>query len=164
MAFLSFVFFCKLRECYTEEATSASYFCLFLLFCYCLPGPANLPSSCCASGLAGNDNKELRVSRKHLWVKENMSRFETGLKMFSRASFVLCCRSLLTHWLNSCWADWPAQAGSNRKAGRGKSMKLKLLLLYSIHATYGRIQMSEMPKRLKLTSLRPGGRWKSAAL
>ena len=31
--------------------------------------------------------------------------------------FVLCCRSLLTHWYNSCWADWPAQAGSNRKAG-----------------------------------------------
>ena len=60
-AFLSFVFFRKLRECYTEEATLASYFCLFLLFCYCPPGPANLPSSCCATGLAGNDNKELRV-------------------------------------------------------------------------------------------------------
>ena len=38
---------------------------LLLLFCYCLPGLANLPSSCCASGLAGNDNKVLRVSRKH---------------------------------------------------------------------------------------------------
>jgi hypothetical protein len=33
---------------------------LFLLICYCLPGPANLPSTCRASGLAGNDNKELR--------------------------------------------------------------------------------------------------------
>ena len=42
---------------------------------------------------------------------------------------------VLTHWHNTCWADWPAQAGSNRKAGRGKSMKLKLLLLYSIHTT-----------------------------
>ena len=27
-------------------------------------------------------------------------------------------------------------------------MKLKLLLLHSIHATYGRIQMTEMPKHL----------------
>ena len=51
---------------------------------------------------------------------------------------VLCSRSLLTHWNNSCWADWPAQAGNNRKAGRGKSTKLKLLLLYSIYATYRR--------------------------
>ena len=32
-------------------------------------------------------------------------------------------------------------------------MKLKLLLLYSIHATYGRIQMTEMPKSLKKTSM-----------
>ena len=32
-------------------------------------------------------------------------------------------------------------------------MKLKFLLLYSIHATYGRIQMTEMQKRLKSTSL-----------
>ena len=38
-------------------------------FCYCLPGPANLPSSCYASGLAGNDSKELRVSRKHQGTK-----------------------------------------------------------------------------------------------
>ena len=37
----------------------------------------------------------------------------------------------LSHWLKSCWAEWPTQAGSNRKAGGGKSMKLKLLLLYS---------------------------------
>ena len=37
---------CKLHNCYTVEANSASYFSLFLLFCYCLPGPANLPSSC----------------------------------------------------------------------------------------------------------------------
>ena len=49
--FLSFVFFCKLREWYTEDATSASYFCLFLLFCYCLPGPANLPRSCYSSAV-----------------------------------------------------------------------------------------------------------------
>ena len=55
-AFLGFVFFRKLRECYTKEATSTSYFCLLLLFCYCLPGSANLPSSCWASGLAGNIN------------------------------------------------------------------------------------------------------------
>ena len=39
-------FFSMLRECFTEETTSVSYFCLFLLLCYCLPGPANLPSSC----------------------------------------------------------------------------------------------------------------------
>ena len=44
--------------------------------------------------------------------------------------------SLLTHGHNGCWADWPAQDGSNRKAGRGKSMKPKLLPLYNIHATY----------------------------
>ena len=57
--------------------------------------------------------------------------------------FFLCCRPLLAHCPNSCWADWPAQAGSNRKAGRGKSMKLKLLLLYSIHTTYEIIQVTE---------------------
>ena len=39
---------------------------------------------------------------------------------------VLCCRSLLTHWHDSCWADWPAQVVSSRKAGRTKGMKLKL--------------------------------------
>ena len=65
---------------------------------------------------------------------------------------VLCCRSLLTHWHNSCWADWPDQAGSNRKAERGKSTKLKLLLWYSIHATYGRIQMTDLYKSLSETS------------
>ena len=32
-------------------------------------------------------------------------------------------------------------------------MKLKLLLLYSIQATYGRIQMTEMQKSLSETSL-----------
>ena len=47
-AFLTFVFFHKLCECYTEEATSASYFGLCLLFCCGLPGPANLPKSCYA--------------------------------------------------------------------------------------------------------------------
>ena len=47
-----------LLECYTEEATSALYFRLFQLLCYCLTGPVNLPSSCCASGLAGNGNKQ----------------------------------------------------------------------------------------------------------
>ena len=31
----------------------------------CFPVPANLPSSCCATGLVANDHKELRVSRKH---------------------------------------------------------------------------------------------------
>ena len=45
LAFLSLVFFRKLRECYTEE-TSAAYLCLVLLLCYCLPGMANLPSRC----------------------------------------------------------------------------------------------------------------------
>ena len=64
MAFLSLVFLCKLRECCREGASSASYFCLFSLSCCCQPWPSNLPSSCCASRLAGNDNKELRVSRK----------------------------------------------------------------------------------------------------
>ena len=32
----------------------------------CLPGLANPPSSCCASELAGNKSKELRVSSKHI--------------------------------------------------------------------------------------------------
>ena len=41
-----------------------------------------------------------------------------------------------------------ASPGSNRKAERRKSMKF---LLNSIHATYGRIQMTEMPKSLKKT-------------
>ena len=45
-AFLSFVFFRKLLECYKEEATFASYFCLFLLFCHCPPGATNLSSTC----------------------------------------------------------------------------------------------------------------------
>ena len=56
-AFSAFVLSSMLREFHTDEATSASYFCLFLLFCHCLPGAANLPSSCSAGGLAGNDNK-----------------------------------------------------------------------------------------------------------
>ena len=38
--------------------------------------------------------------------------------------YVRCCGSLLAHWVNSRWADWPAQASSNRKTGRDKSMKL----------------------------------------
>ena len=43
---LSFVLSRKLRDCYyTEEATSALYICLFLLFCYGLPQPAYLPSN-----------------------------------------------------------------------------------------------------------------------
>ena len=52
---------------------------------------------------------------------------------------VICCGILKTHWHSSCWADWPGLAGRNRKAGRGKRMKLKLFLLCSIHATYGRM-------------------------
>ena len=32
-------------------------------------------------------------------------------------------------------------------------MQLKLLLLYSIHATYERVQMTEMPKSLKKKSI-----------
>ena len=87
-----------------------------------------------------------------LFVMTIKSRRDSARDVLLRL-LVLCCHSLLTHWHNSCWADWPAQAGSNRKAGRGKSMKLKLLLLYSIHATYGRIQMTEMPKSLKKTSM-----------
>ena len=35
-------------------------------------------------------------------------------------------------------------------------MKLKLLLLYSIHATYRRIQMAEIPQSLKKASLMKG--------
>ena len=67
---------------------------------------------------------------------------------------VLCWHSLLTHMCKSCWADWPAQAGSNRKAGRGKSMMLKLLILYSIHATYGNLQMTEESNRIIYDSRR----------
>ena len=37
-------------------------------------------------------------------------------------------------------------------------MKLKLLLLYSIHSTYGRIQMTEMTKSLKKTCMCRGVR------
>ena len=94
------------------------------------------------------------VARAKTTVIQNHPNIDVSFSLL-----VLCCRSLLTHWHNSCWADWPAQAGSNRKAGRGKSMKLKLLLLYSIHATYGRIQMTEMQKSLSETSmiLLPGG-------
>ena len=38
---------------------------------------------------------------------------------------VPCCCSLLTHYHNSCWADWPPQGDSNRKAGRSRSAQLK---------------------------------------
>ena len=48
---------------------------------------------------------------------------------------VLCCRSVLTHWHNSCSSDLPAQAVRIRKAGGGKSMKPKLLSLYIIAFT-----------------------------
>ena len=50
----------KLHDNYTEEATSVSYFASSCFSSYCLPELANLPSSCCANGLASNDNKELR--------------------------------------------------------------------------------------------------------
>ena len=60
---LSFVFFPKLRECCTEEATPTSYFCLSLFFCYWLLGLANLPRNYSASGLAGNDNNEISLSK-----------------------------------------------------------------------------------------------------
>ena len=63
-----FVFFRKLYEGYTEGAfqlhTSASA-CFFVTF---LPWPANLPSSCCASGLEENDNKA-----KHPWPRDIFS-------------------------------------------------------------------------------------------
>ena len=58
-----------LHECYGEEATSALYSCFFHLFCYCQPGPVSPPSSCCATGSAGNNNKELMSQAKHLWFK-----------------------------------------------------------------------------------------------
>ena len=60
-AFLSFVFFYELLECYTGEATSASYFYLFLLFCCRLPVPANMSSS---SGLSGNNNTASKILSK----------------------------------------------------------------------------------------------------
>ena len=66
---------------------------------------------------------------------------------------MLCCRSLLTHCHNSCVPDWPAQACRHRKAVRDKGIKLKLLLLYSIHTTYRKIQMTGMEKSLSKTSM-----------
>ena len=61
---------------------------------------------------------------------------------------------LLTHWLKGCWADRPAEAVRNRTAGRGKCKELKLLLLYSSHATYGCQQMTEPRRCVKQTGLR----------
>ena len=65
------------------------------------------------------------------------------LLVYPRLLF-LCCHILVTHWHNSCWADSPAQAGSNRKAGGGKSMRLKFIFLYGIHVTYRKMQMTEI--------------------
>ena len=42
-----------------------------------------------------------------------------------------------------------------QKAGRGTNMKLKLLLLYGILATYGRIQMTEIQKEIGRTCVPP---------
>ena len=66
----------------------------------------------------------------------------------------LFCRSLLTQWQNICWQiGRPRQAVTEKYVEGGKSKKLKLPLLYNIHATYGRIQMTKMPKSLKKTSM-----------
>ena len=64
-AFMALVFFHKLRECYTEEA-SASYFCLFILFFTACLGRPIYPTAVAPEGLTGNGNKELGVSRKNL--------------------------------------------------------------------------------------------------
>ena len=48
---------------------------------------------------------------------------------------------------------FPGASHTYRKARRDKNMHLKLPLLYSIHATCGRTQMTEMPKSLKNTSM-----------
>ena len=66
----------------------------------------------------------------------------------------------LIQWLKSCWTDWPAQAGSNWKAGRGKSMQLKFLLLYRIHVTYRRIQWQKCRWVLRLHLSRDQSQWK----
>ena len=41
-------------------------------------------------------------------------RVPTG-KDVSLLMFWLCCRSLLAHWITSCWADWLAQAAVKEK-------------------------------------------------
>ena len=46
---------------------------------------------------------------------------------------VLGCRSLLTNRHNRYSADWPDHASAKRKAGGGKSMKLRSLFLYDFH-------------------------------
>ena len=39
---------------------------------------------------------------------------------YSVLMFWLCCRSLLAHWVNSCWADWPAQGAITEKQEEAK--------------------------------------------
>ena len=73
----------------------------------------------------------------------------SATKYVNLSLLVVRCRSLLSHWLNSSLADWPARAGSKRQAGRGKSMKLKLLLWYSMHATYEQNKNDQNAKESK---------------
>ena len=115
-------------------------------------GPSKLDSFCQLNVGTALQDPQHRQHGAHGAAQGRRRRRRAGTHANLRL-LVLCCHPLLTHWLNSCWADWPAQAGSNRKAGRGKSVKLKLLLLYSIHATYRRIQMTEMQKSQSKTSL-----------
>ena len=78
-ASLSFVFFRKLRECYTTEATSAAHFCQFLLFCYFLPGRPICPA---AVVLVGQQQRVL---------------------LASTSSYLA---SLSTAWPIRCWSAW----------------------------------------------------------
>ena len=85
-------------------------------------------------------------------IAERKSRPKNPAKDILLILLVLCCSSLLTRWLNNCSADWLSQAGSNRKAGRGLSIKFLCCFFcipFKIQTTYERIQMSAMQKRPK---------------
>ena len=93
----------------------------------------NVCHSCHASAISGNSMCCIQVGCvSFIFPPRRSLRLINDVFL---SLLVLCCCSLITQWHNCCWADWTAQAGSNRKAGRGKSMKPKLLLLYSIHTT-----------------------------
>ena len=74
-----------------------------------------------------------RTKGNQIQLKSKCGPSARGIYVFLRL-LVLCFCCLLTHWHNNYWADWPAQAGSNRKAGKGNNMELKSLLLLSIQA------------------------------
>ena len=69
---------------------------------------------------------------------------------------VLCCSSLLTRWLNNCSADWLSQAGSNRKAGRGLSIKFLCCFFCIAFKQLTKEYKCQLCKRGPKTSIYPG--------